>query len=57
MKKRVGEVEEFEFEPLSDGSQLHMTIAIAGWLTDQNKGYTRSSCFMYLYILCHIIYI
>lgn len=34
MKKRVGEVEEFSFETLTPGRQLHVTIAIAGWLQE-----------------------
>ena len=38
MKKRVGDVEEFEFEPLSEGRQLHITIAVSGWLTEDNPG-------------------
>ncbi|XP_033764353.1 transmembrane and coiled-coil domain-containing protein 4-like [Pecten maximus] len=43
MKKRVGAVEEFEFEPLVFGSclnvdphpakQLHITVAVSGWLS------------------------
>ena len=32
MSKRVGEVEEFTFEPLTEGNQLHVTIAVSGWL-------------------------
>lgn len=32
MKKRVGAIEEFMFLPLSEGRQLHITIAITGWL-------------------------
>ncbi|NXK97680.1 TMCO4 protein, partial [Formicarius rufipectus] len=32
MKKRVGAIEEFEFLPLTEGKQLHITIAIPGWL-------------------------
>lgn len=34
MKKRVGDVEEFAFVPLSpgEGSRLHVTIAVPGWL-------------------------
>ncbi|NXD86677.1 TMCO4 protein, partial [Halcyon senegalensis] len=32
MKKRVGAIEEFEFLPLTEGKQLHITIAITGWL-------------------------
>lgn len=40
MKKRVGEIEEFEFESLTLSSygtvdqQLHIAIAITGWLND-----------------------
>nr|XP_033777983.1 transmembrane and coiled-coil domain-containing protein 4 isoform X4 [Geotrypetes seraphini] len=32
MKKRVGAIEEFEFLPLTGGRQLHICIAITGWL-------------------------
>lgn len=32
MKKRVGAIEEFTFLPLTEGRQLHITIAITGWL-------------------------
>lgn len=32
MKKRVGAIEEFTFLPLTEGKQLHITIAITGWL-------------------------
>lgn len=36
MKKRVGAVEEFEFEPLVVvGKQLHVTVAITGWLSKE----------------------
>lgn len=47
MKKRVGSVEEFHFEPLVCGNslsvdtltnQLHITIAVTGWLTNSHKG-------------------
>nr|XP_020828782.1 transmembrane and coiled-coil domain-containing protein 4 isoform X2 [Phascolarctos cinereus] len=38
MKKRVGAIEEFEFLPLSDGKQLHITIAITGWLCSGKYG-------------------
>ncbi|XP_022344967.2 transmembrane and coiled-coil domain-containing protein 4-like isoform X2 [Crassostrea virginica] len=34
MKKRVGAVEEFKFEPLVViGKQLHITLAVTGWLS------------------------
>ncbi|CAH1775889.1 unnamed protein product, partial [Owenia fusiformis] len=39
MKKRVGAVEEFEFEALSEGSQLHVTVAISGFLTATHKDF------------------
>ncbi|XP_041062539.1 transmembrane and coiled-coil domain-containing protein 4 isoform X2 [Carcharodon carcharias] len=38
MKKRVGAIEEFEFLPLTDGSQLHITIAVTGWLCTGKYG-------------------
>ena len=38
MNKRVGEIDEFRFEPLTEGCQLNLTIAVTGWLTDENKG-------------------
>ncbi|XP_034977015.1 transmembrane and coiled-coil domain-containing protein 4 isoform X2 [Zootoca vivipara] len=38
MKKRVGAIEEFEFLPLTEGRQLHLTIAITGWLTTGKYG-------------------
>lgn len=49
MKKRVGEIEEFEFgvlPPTSESEthvrQLHITIAISGWLTDlESDNFTR----------------
>ncbi|XP_022665617.1 transmembrane and coiled-coil domain-containing protein 4-like isoform X2 [Varroa destructor] len=34
MKKRVGEIEEFAFDELSTGHELHVTIGVSGWLTD-----------------------
>lgn len=45
MKKRVGAIEEFTFLPLTEGKQLHITIAITGWLAsgkyreDQGPGW------------------
>ncbi|XP_012941510.1 transmembrane and coiled-coil domain-containing protein 4 isoform X2 [Aplysia californica] len=51
MKKRVGAIEEFEFEPLVCGNtlrvdslatkQLHITIAVTGWLSNQMKDFRR----------------
>uniref|UniRef100_A0A8B9PZ88 Transmembrane and coiled-coil domains 4 n=1 Tax=Apteryx owenii TaxID=8824 RepID=A0A8B9PZ88_APTOW len=38
MKKRVGAIEEFEFLPLTEGKQLHITIAITGWLCTGRYG-------------------
>ncbi|XP_041655997.1 transmembrane and coiled-coil domain-containing protein 4 [Cheilinus undulatus] len=32
MNKCVGEIEEFQFLPLSSGKHLHLTIAVTGWL-------------------------
>lgn len=40
MNKRVGEIEEFSFKPLINHNmfekQLHVAIAITGWLKDDN---------------------
>ena len=47
MKRRVGAIEEFEFEPLISGGplqlqtirqQLHITIAITGWIDKKMPG-------------------
>ncbi|KAF2367863.1 Protein of unknown function DUF726 [Trinorchestia longiramus] len=40
MKKRVGDVEEFEFEDLTVGNSLHITIAISGWLSKDVPNFT-----------------
>ncbi|XP_015745963.1 transmembrane and coiled-coil domain-containing protein 4 isoform X1 [Python bivittatus] len=37
-KKRVGAIEEFEFLPLTEGKQLHIAIAITGWLSAGKYG-------------------
>ncbi|BFZ23680.1 hypothetical protein BsWGS_26719 [Bradybaena similaris] len=50
MKKRVGAIEEFQFEPLVCGNslsvhtltnQLHITIAVTGWLTNNHKDFKQ----------------
>ncbi|KAJ7306614.1 hypothetical protein JRQ81_010016 [Phrynocephalus forsythii] len=38
MKKRVGAVDEFEFLPLTEGKDLHITIAVTGWLLTGKYG-------------------
>uniref|UniRef100_A0A4W3KBH3 Transmembrane and coiled-coil domains 4 n=1 Tax=Callorhinchus milii TaxID=7868 RepID=A0A4W3KBH3_CALMI len=38
MNKRVGAIEEFEFLPLTEGTQLHITIAVTGWLCTGKYG-------------------
>ena len=38
MNKRVGAIEEFGFECLSDHDDLHITIAVTGWLTETDGG-------------------
>jgi hypothetical protein len=45
MKKRVGAVEEFTFEPLLVlGKQLHLTVAVTGWLSKEMPGKLQASC-------------
>lgn len=34
MNKRVGAIEEFSIETLSDGHSLHCVIAVSGWIDD-----------------------
>lgn len=41
MKKRIGELEEFEFEPLTEGRSLHVTVAVSGWLNEKHTGQLR----------------
>ena len=36
MNKRVGNIEEFAFENLSDNRSLTLTIAISGWITEES---------------------
>ncbi|XP_028967037.1 transmembrane and coiled-coil domain-containing protein 4 [Galendromus occidentalis] len=36
MNKRLGEIEEFAFEELTKGQELHVTIAISGWISSDN---------------------
>uniref|UniRef100_A0A147BQR7 Putative transmembrane and coiled-coil domain-containing proteinconserved plasma membrane protein n=1 Tax=Ixodes ricinus TaxID=34613 RepID=A0A147BQR7_IXORI len=38
MKKRVGEIEEFAFDTLTEGRGLHVTLAVSGWLSDDEPG-------------------
>ncbi|XP_072035932.1 transmembrane and coiled-coil domain-containing protein 4-like [Amphiura filiformis] len=35
MKKRIGELEEFEFETLTEGRDLHVAVVVSGWLTKE----------------------
>ncbi|KAF8777697.1 Transmembrane and coiled-coil like protein [Argiope bruennichi] len=37
MQKRVGDIEEFAFDTLTEGKQLHITLAISGWLSEEGK--------------------
>lgn len=39
MKNRVGGIEQFEFDVLSEGSQMTVTLAISGWISKKgNEG-------------------
>lgn len=40
MNKRVGNIEEFEFDTLTEGHELHITIAVTGWITE-NDSFTK----------------
>ncbi|RWS32023.1 transmembrane and coiled-coil domain-containing protein-like protein [Leptotrombidium deliense] len=37
MKKRVGDIEEFAFDTLTKGRELHLTIAVSGWITEEGS--------------------
>ncbi|CAG0919103.1 unnamed protein product [Notodromas monacha] len=37
MQKRVGDVEEFAFDYLTEGTELHITIAVSGWLSEKSN--------------------
>ena len=52
MQKRVGDIEEFAFDVLTDGQQLHIALAISGWLTDEGKGKFQQT---YLLLSCVLI--
>ena len=41
LSRRIGEIEEFQFEPLSEGNQLHLTVAVSGWLCEETEGLDR----------------
>ena len=38
MNKRVGDIEEFEFEALTSENDMHLTITVSGWLTKSSPG-------------------
>ena len=48
MKKRVGDVEEFAFEPLTDEPDVHVTIAVTGWLTEDEPGMSLVNSKLYV---------
>uniref|UniRef100_A0A0R3RQC3 DUF726 domain-containing protein n=1 Tax=Elaeophora elaphi TaxID=1147741 RepID=A0A0R3RQC3_9BILA len=37
MQKRVGAIEEFVIQPISEGRSLHCVLAISGWIEDQGE--------------------
>ena len=38
LSRRIGEIEEFEFESLGNGEHLHLALAVSGWLPDDGQG-------------------
>ena len=38
LSRRIGEIEEFEFEPLGKGEHLHVAVAVSGWVPDDTQG-------------------
>jgi len=43
MNKRVGGLTEFQFEPLTSGRSLSVTITITGWLSE-TQGIASTAC-------------
>lgn len=39
LSRRIGEIEEFEFEPLGQSEQLHLAVAVSGWLPDDAEDF------------------
>lgn len=37
MKRRVGAIEEFAVETLSNGRNLHVAVAVSGWIADERE--------------------
>ncbi|EFO24887.2 hypothetical protein LOAG_03591 [Loa loa] len=37
MRKRVGAIEEFVIQPVSEGQSLHCILAVSGWIEDQGE--------------------
>ncbi|VDK67481.1 unnamed protein product [Litomosoides sigmodontis] len=37
MRKRVGAIEEFVIQPISEGRSLHCVLAISGWIEDEGE--------------------
>lgn len=54
MKKRIGELEEFEFEPLTQGRSLHVTVAVSGWLNDKHTGLCLIQAQMFFIVFVNI---
>jgi len=45
MNRRVGGLTEFAFERLTYGRSLNITIAVTGWLSEDNYGSTYTHLF------------
>lgn len=50
MKRRVGGIDEFNFQPITISKQLATTIAISGWLSNDNNSEELLILFLYIYI-------
>lgn len=40
MRKRVGAIEEFVIQPISEGRSLHCVLAISGWIEDVSLNFS-----------------
>lgn len=53
MSRRIGGVQEFVFEPLSEARHLHITVVVTGWIAnkDESSDYILSSICVSLSVL------
>lgn len=51
MNKRVGAIDEFVIESLTEGSSLHCVLTVSGWIEDVYQHFFSSFSILILFIL------